>query len=173
MPIVITGNSLGVEPLLVEGLLVPFHVLGRAVGTVWVVAHDETRKFDAEDQRVLESLATFAATAYQTRLSIDTQAKANQDLQAKIVERQRAEETLREADRRKSEFLAMLAHELRNPLAPIRNAVYLLGRRRAPTASRAAASLERQASTSRGWSTTCSTSRGSRAAGSTLRQQAG
>ncbi len=35
-------------------------------------------------------------------------------------------ERLREADRRKDEFLAMLAHELRNPLAPIRNAVNLL-----------------------------------------------
>ena len=33
---------------------------------------------------------------------------------------------LREADRRKDEFLAMLAHELRNPLAPIRTAVQLL-----------------------------------------------
>ena len=69
----------GVDPLLVEGLLVPFHVDGQAVGTVWVVAHDETRKFDAEDQRLLESLATFAATAYQARLSIAAQAKANQD----------------------------------------------------------------------------------------------
>jgi len=116
----------GVHPLLVEGLLVPFHVNGQAVGTVWVIAHDETRKFDAEDQRLLESLATFAATAYQARLSISAQAKANQDLQAEIVERQRAEEALREADRRKSEFLAMLAHELRNPLAPIRNALQIL-----------------------------------------------
>jgi PAS domain S-box-containing protein len=35
---------------------------------------------------------------------------------------------LREADRRKDEFLAMLAHELRNPLAPIRNAVQILKR---------------------------------------------
>ena len=41
-------------------------------------------------------------------------------------ERQRAEEALREADRRKDEFLAMLAHELRNPLAPIRNALEIL-----------------------------------------------
>ncbi|MBI3411963.1 MAG: PAS domain S-box protein [Planctomycetes bacterium] len=47
-----------------------------------------------------------------------------------ITDRKRAEESLREADRRKDEFLAMLAHELRNPLAPIRNAVqvqYLKG----------------------------------------------
>lgn len=43
-----------------------------------------------------------------------------------ISERIRTEEALRAADRRKDEFLAMLAHELRNPLAPIRNAVEIL-----------------------------------------------
>jgi PAS domain S-box-containing protein len=43
-----------------------------------------------------------------------------------ITDRKAAEESLREADRRKDEFLAMLAHELRNPLAPIRNAVQLM-----------------------------------------------
>jgi PAS domain S-box-containing protein len=43
-----------------------------------------------------------------------------------ITERKRAEEALREADRRKDEFLAMLAHELRNPLTPIRNAAQVL-----------------------------------------------
>jgi PAS domain S-box-containing protein len=40
-----------------------------------------------------------------------------------ITERVRAVEALQEADRRKDEFLAMLGHELRNPLAPIRNAL--------------------------------------------------
>ena len=43
-----------------------------------------------------------------------------------ITERKRAEEALQEADRRKDEFLATLAHELRNPLAPIRNALQIL-----------------------------------------------
>ena len=43
-----------------------------------------------------------------------------------ITERKQAEIALREADVRKNEFLAMLAHELRNPLAPIRNAVQIL-----------------------------------------------
>ncbi|MFO1431639.1 MAG: PAS domain S-box protein [Candidatus Competibacteraceae bacterium] len=43
-----------------------------------------------------------------------------------ITARKQAESALREADRRKDEFLATLAHELRNPLAPIRNAVELL-----------------------------------------------
>ena len=42
--------------------------------------------------------------------------------------RWRAEEALKDADRQKDEFLAMLAHELRNPLAPIGNAVELLSR---------------------------------------------
>lgn len=43
-----------------------------------------------------------------------------------ITERKRVEKSLKEADRRKNEFLAMLGHELRNPLAPIRNAVQIL-----------------------------------------------
>jgi PAS domain S-box-containing protein len=43
-----------------------------------------------------------------------------------ITDRMRAEEALRQADRKKDEFLATLAHELRNPLAPIRNATKLL-----------------------------------------------
>jgi PAS domain S-box-containing protein len=43
-----------------------------------------------------------------------------------ITQRRLAEEALREADRRKDEFLAMLAHELRNPLAPISNALQLI-----------------------------------------------
>ena len=41
----------------------------------------------------------------------------------------RANEQLREADRRKDEFLAILGHELRNPLAPIRNAAQIMSRR--------------------------------------------
>ncbi len=43
-----------------------------------------------------------------------------------ITDRKRAEDALRDADRRKDEFLAMLAHELRNPLAPISNALHLV-----------------------------------------------
>jgi PAS domain S-box-containing protein len=43
-----------------------------------------------------------------------------------LTDRKQAEESLREADHRKNEFLAMLAHELRNPLAPISNALEVL-----------------------------------------------
>ncbi|MFL6605564.1 MAG: ATP-binding protein [Steroidobacteraceae bacterium] len=45
---------------------------------------------------------------------------------AEFLERMRVETSLKEADRRKSEFLAVLAHELRNPLAPIRNGLAIL-----------------------------------------------
>lgn len=43
-----------------------------------------------------------------------------------VTDRKLAEQQLQEADRRKSEFLAILAHELRNPLAPLRNGLHLL-----------------------------------------------
>ena len=58
-------------PLAEEGLLVPFYVNGKAVGTIWTIAHRNHRKFDAEDQRVLESMARFASAAYQTVGSIE------------------------------------------------------------------------------------------------------
>jgi PAS domain S-box-containing protein len=45
-----------------------------------------------------------------------------------ITEHKQMEEALRESDRRKDEFIAMLAHELRNPVAPIRNAAEILSR---------------------------------------------
>jgi len=45
-----------------------------------------------------------------------------------VTERKRAEESLRDAGRQKDTFIAVLAHELRNPLAPIRNAVHVLRR---------------------------------------------
>ena len=63
-----------------------------------------------------------------------------------ITERKRAEEALREADRRKDEFLATLAHELRNPLAPIRSAVEILKLKDSPdaTSRRARDLIERQ-----------------------------
>jgi PAS domain S-box-containing protein len=64
-----------------------------------------------------------------------------------ISGRKRTERALREVDRRKDAFLAMLAHELRNPLTPIRNVAHILGRGQADAATirRSAELLERQA----------------------------
>ena len=56
-----------------------------------------------------------------------------------VSERKRHEQALRDADRRKNEFLALLAHELRNPLAPLRNALEILRRTRREWAPEGAA----------------------------------
>ncbi|HEY1397966.1 hybrid sensor histidine kinase/response regulator, partial [Roseateles sp.] len=71
------------------------------------------------DWPTLEELAGRAAIAFEN-------ARLYGALQAEIVERRQAEAGLLEASRRKDEFLAMLSHELRNPLAPIRNAIEVM-----------------------------------------------
>jgi signal transduction histidine kinase len=64
-----------------------------------------------------------------------------------VTARKRIEDELREANRQKDDFLAMLAHELRNPLAPITTAAQLLqrGHMDAPGIARASAIIARQA----------------------------
>ncbi|HEY6924030.1 MAG TPA: ATP-binding protein, partial [Steroidobacteraceae bacterium] len=60
--------------------------------------------------------------------------EAEQERLRQAVELQRhTQEALAESDRRKDEFLATLAHELRNPLAPVRNAIHILRARLPPT----------------------------------------
>ncbi len=54
-------------------------------------------------------------------------AERTAQLEVDLAERKRLENALLAADQRKDEFLAMLSHELRNPLAPIRNAVQIMG----------------------------------------------
>ena len=63
-----------------------------------------------------------AESLHQTRRKAEALARS---LQVDIIQRQRTEEALRDADLRKNEFLAMLAHELRNPLAAIQYAADL------------------------------------------------
>jgi signal transduction histidine kinase len=111
---------LPVLPRIAEALLTPFYVEGQAVGTVWVVAHDAARKFDAEDIRLIESLARFAAAAYPLRAAVfetDLQSKSlvdvNQALMVSSVRQheltgqaQEAETALRGSEERMSEELA-------------------------------------------------------------------
>ncbi len=78
---------LPVTPPPIETLLVPFYVGGKAVGTIWALMHDDRRKFDAEDERLMGSLGKVASLAYQTLASID-------DLKLQIAERDKAETEL-------------------------------------------------------------------------------
>jgi signal transduction histidine kinase len=93
------------DPDVVEALLVPFRVRGNAVGTIWVVSHDESRKFDAEDWRLLASFARFASNAYQILGGISELEAANNS---------------------KIEFLAGMSHDARTPLNAITGYVELL-----------------------------------------------
>jgi PAS domain S-box-containing protein len=80
-------------PLADEGLLVPFYVKGKAVGTIWAIAHSDRRKFDAEDLRLLQSLGQFASAAYQT-------VETTEGLRSEIAAREKAETEARQwADR--------------------------------------------------------------------------
>jgi PAS domain S-box-containing protein len=88
---------------------VPLEVRGRVLGVLTFIAAESGRRYDANDLAVAQDLAHRAAVA---------------------IENARLYHDLREADRRKDEFLAMLAHELRNPLAPIRNSLEVLRVRR-------------------------------------------
>jgi signal transduction histidine kinase/ActR/RegA family two-component response regulator len=71
-----------------------------------------------------------AAQVAEKHSAQDALQKAYAELETRVEERTaelaKSEEALRGADRRKDEFLAMLGHELRNPLAPIRNAAYVM-----------------------------------------------
>ncbi|HEX9661331.1 MAG TPA: GAF domain-containing protein, partial [Candidatus Binatia bacterium] len=101
------------EPPIVEALLIPFHVRDKPIGTVWVVAHDERRKFDQEDERIIKTLAQFASVSWQlwqARAGAEDAAEkehqqaldlaaANAALQAHLKNRTRVEEQLQQLNR--------------------------------------------------------------------------
>jgi PAS domain S-box-containing protein len=78
-----------VSPAAEECLLVPFHVNGKAVGTIWGIMHSDRRKFDAEDDRVMASLGKFASSAYQAWMHIE-------ELKVEVAEREKAEAEVRQ-----------------------------------------------------------------------------
>jgi signal transduction histidine kinase/ActR/RegA family two-component response regulator len=126
----------GRGPALLAGLITP------ALATVWFTDWPH----DAPPGQWLAHVAFFVLLAALTVILMDALQRAvrRADASARLAEEANA--ALREADRRKDEFLAMLAHELRNPLSPIRNVAHILGR--APnveTVRRAGEMLTRQA----------------------------
>ncbi|TDN68843.1 signal transduction histidine kinase [Paraburkholderia sp. BL10I2N1] len=103
-------------PEVVEELVVPIPGTPEPWGTLWVMSHDEHHRFDAEHRRILTSLANFTCAA----LTV-TQAKA--DAEARAEEAEAARNALAKAEAHKDDFIAMLGHELRNPIAPIDGAL--------------------------------------------------
>ncbi len=101
---------------------------------------EEAEKVMALKRRVLETgsegRGQFWLTAHGERFFLDLSVEPTRDADGRIVgvttaavdltESKRLEEELREGDQRKNEFLAVLSHELRNPLAPIKNNLYIL-----------------------------------------------
>lgn len=52
-------------PFICEALLIPFYLDKNPVGTIWIVSHDLSRKFDREDERIVKVLANFASAGWQ------------------------------------------------------------------------------------------------------------
>ncbi|WP_028998910.1 hybrid sensor histidine kinase/response regulator [Azohydromonas australica] len=101
-------NTMGVR----DSLMVPLVARGRTLGALVVLQAESGRRFDDEDMEMLAQLANRAA------LALD-----NARLFAQAQDARRQAER---ASRTKDEFLAMLGHELRNPLHPIVTALTLL-----------------------------------------------
>ena len=94
----------------------PLIAEGRLLGTLSFGSRRRDA-FEPDELEFLETISHYVTVAY---------------------ERARLIQQLRETDRRKDEFLATLAHELRNPLAPIRNALQIMRAQRATSAGRRA-----------------------------------
>ncbi len=94
-----------VHALFQQLLLLPLNARSRRFGTLILLRRAAAPAFDPKDVALAEELAERAANALDNALLV-------RDIQ--------------EADRHKNEFLAMLAHELRNPLAPIKNAAEVM-----------------------------------------------
>lgn len=73
-----------------EALLVPFYFQGKTVGTLWAIAHNDERQFDAEDLRLLQSLGRFTSAAYQTVEARRNLEKANAALHESEQQTKRA-----------------------------------------------------------------------------------
>jgi signal transduction histidine kinase len=105
-----------------EAVCYPLRAGERTLGALALSSSDSN--LPPQDLVTLQELVGRAAIALEN-------ARLYSSLEREIVRSREAEERLQDASQRKDEFLAMLSHELRNPLAPIRNAVEVI-RRLAP-----------------------------------------
>lgn len=83
------------KPTIVEGLVIPLMGANQPLGTIWIVSHDEARQFDAEDVRIMTSLADFTAAALH---SIHLRQKAEVALQREQAAHRETEATRQALD---------------------------------------------------------------------------
>jgi two-component system CheB/CheR fusion protein len=114
------------DPRLDAPTLERYRQLRRALAST----EERLRTVAAERESATEALrarnAELSFSNEELRASQEELTSLNAELGRKVAALERAERTLRDADRSKDEFLAVLSHELRNPLAPIRNGLDIL-----------------------------------------------
>jgi signal transduction histidine kinase/ActR/RegA family two-component response regulator len=124
-----SGKRIVIEDVDADPEYAPYRAIAATAGYRAV----QSTPLVGRDGRPLGMLSTHFRSVHRS----DEQELRRLDLYARqaadFIERCRADEALVQADRQKDEFLATLAHELRNPLAPIRNAVQLMRMKRDPS----------------------------------------
>ncbi len=127
-----------IKPPVFETLLTPLYKDGEPIGAIWALSHDPGRRFDAEDARLLGSLAHFASAAHQMVAALDAVAA----LQQEALERGRIENSLCQFQKMEAvgQLTGGIAHDFNNMLQSIGGCLEMMQRRveqgRVPEAGR-------------------------------------
>jgi PAS domain S-box-containing protein len=133
-----SGLAEAIEPLTPRSLaVIPMRAHGRVIGALALSRYREPRPYDEAELALVEELADRAALTLENARLYE-EAREAEAARAVMLERER------EANRAKDELLAMLGHELRNPLAPLLGLVELRRMRLAGRPDRETDILERQ-----------------------------
>ncbi len=125
-------------------ILAPLHVAGRALGTLSVARTRPHEPHEQEDRLLVEGLSGRAASVIQKARLYDEIRRNGRLLEETLAREQAARKEAETANRSKDEFLAMLGHELRNPLSPMLTALELMKLRGGEAHQRERTIVERQ-----------------------------
>ena len=132
-----------VSPQHVAWAALPLEGRDKVLGVIGL-SFDSPREFDGATRDHLMRLAWQCGQALERALLFEAQVQAEERLRAALAEAQQAREVAESASRAKDEFLAMLGHELRNPLSPIVSALHLMQLRGGTQLQKERATIERQ-----------------------------